>query len=319
MKAERTKYPLVSVGVPVYNRAGTLARALSTLLAQDYPTLEILVSDNASTDGSTDICRRFAAQDKRIKLNLNRENLGMMPNFEIVRRMARGKYFMWAGSDDYWEPGFISALAEALERDPQAAVAQSAVKRVWDDGTLHDVIRYGGPYNPNQLTPHEQLRALLRPRLFPLKHNLFLCGLIRADLLEKMLGFDLNIHYMSDRPMLSILAMAHPFRYVDRVLFIKTMYHGSFTKRILNDPYTRILGNAWANPRFIVSIAHMLWRNPLVPKERRRWIPGLLFPLLLRAFRLQLKQLYWYGIRENFFLGGSRVKRMLGLPPRAAG
>jgi glycosyltransferase involved in cell wall biosynthesis len=91
------KEPLVSIGMPVYNGENFLRLALSSLLAQDYPHFELIISDNASDDGTEEICREYQAHDRRIRYLRHRENRGSPWNFAFV---ARGDYFMWAAHDD---------------------------------------------------------------------------------------------------------------------------------------------------------------------------------------------------------------------------
>ena len=114
--------PLVSIGLPVYNGGEAVRRALDSLLAQDYPHFELIVSDNASTDGTWDILQAYAARDPRIKLYRNAHNEGAARNFTRVYELAAGEYFMWAAHDDRWEPGFVSLCVQHLLAHPAAAV-----------------------------------------------------------------------------------------------------------------------------------------------------------------------------------------------------
>ncbi|MBA2302315.1 MAG: glycosyltransferase family 2 protein, partial [Acidobacteria bacterium] len=95
---------LVSVGVPVYNGASLLPRALDALLAQDWPDLDIVVSDNASTDASAAIAESYAARDPRVRLLRSPVNAGFEVNFARVLESSTGEYFMWAACDDWWDP-----------------------------------------------------------------------------------------------------------------------------------------------------------------------------------------------------------------------
>lgn len=114
--------PLVSVGMPIYNGAATVRRALDALLAQDYQHFELIVSDNASTDDTWDILSAYAARDTRVRLFRNEQNQGALDNFHRVFELAQGEYFMWAAHDDWWEPSFISTCLGLLVAQPQAAL-----------------------------------------------------------------------------------------------------------------------------------------------------------------------------------------------------
>src|SRR5215212_2547350 len=106
--------PQVSLGVPVYNGEKYLAEALESLLQQDYADFEIIISDNASTDGTEEICRNFAGRDKRIRYYRNETNIGASPNYNRTFELARGRYFKWCAHDDVCLPAFVRRAAEVL-------------------------------------------------------------------------------------------------------------------------------------------------------------------------------------------------------------
>src|SRR5450759_757223 len=91
--------PTVSIGMPVYNGEKYISEALDALLAQTFTNFELLISDNASTDGTTAICRHYADRDSRIHYVRQSENRGGVANFKFVLDEARGEYFMWAACD----------------------------------------------------------------------------------------------------------------------------------------------------------------------------------------------------------------------------
>jgi glycosyltransferase involved in cell wall biosynthesis len=117
--------PLVTIGCAVYNGEATLARALDPLVGQDYANLEILISDDCSTDSSRAIIQEYAARDSRIRVLKNEKNVGVTANFNRLFREARGKYFMWADQDDIRDVTFVSKAVAALEADPAAVLCHS--------------------------------------------------------------------------------------------------------------------------------------------------------------------------------------------------
>lgn len=121
---------LVSVGMPVYNGAADLPRALAALTTQTHQNLEIIISDNASTDATPDICRHFASQDARIRYFRNETNIGGAANFERVLRLANSPYFMWAACDDWWAPDFVRANLLCLLENPRHIASMSSLKYV---------------------------------------------------------------------------------------------------------------------------------------------------------------------------------------------
>jgi len=109
--------------MPIYNEERFLQHALDSLLAQDYENIQILISDNASTDKTGEIGRKAAANDSRVSYSCTAENIGSAGNFQRVASMAEGKYFMWAAGHDEWSSDLISASVMTLETNDSAAIA----------------------------------------------------------------------------------------------------------------------------------------------------------------------------------------------------
>ncbi|MHB1620727.1 MAG: glycosyltransferase family 2 protein [Sulfuricella sp.] len=114
---EQKHTPKVSIGMPVYNGEKFIFEALDSLIAQTFTDFELIISDNASTDGTEAICREYAARDPRIRYVRQSENRGPVANFQFVLDEAAGKYFMWAAADDEWSPTFVSECCTVLEND----------------------------------------------------------------------------------------------------------------------------------------------------------------------------------------------------------
>ena len=128
------KPPLVSIGMPVYNGEAYLRGALDSLLQQDYPEFEIILSDDASTDGTSEICREYAMRDARIIYHRRDTNIRAYKNFNYVFEQSRGEFFMWAAQDDVWHPRFISRCVEALRSRPEAVLCHSYGQPISPDG-----------------------------------------------------------------------------------------------------------------------------------------------------------------------------------------
>ena len=107
--------PKVSIGMPVFNGEHYIHKALDSLLAQTFIDFELIISDNASTDGTEIICRKYAANDERIRYFRQTTNQNAYLNFQFVLDKALGEYFMWAAADDWWSPNFIEVNARALD------------------------------------------------------------------------------------------------------------------------------------------------------------------------------------------------------------
>lgn len=122
----------VTVGLPVYNAEATLEATLGALLAQTHRKLEIICSDNASTDRTRELLADLTAGDERVRIVEHPVNRGWQFNFRFTLDQARSDYFMWLGADDLLAPSFVAENLAALEADPEAVTSVSRVR--W----LHD-------------------------------------------------------------------------------------------------------------------------------------------------------------------------------------
>jgi glycosyltransferase involved in cell wall biosynthesis len=113
---------LVTVGVPVYNGERFLAQCLDSLLSQTFQDFVLVISDNASTDGTPEICRRYAASDPRIRYHRNATNIGLYGNFNWILRTARTRYIKLASADDFWASTMLSDAVTAIESDPSVVL-----------------------------------------------------------------------------------------------------------------------------------------------------------------------------------------------------
>lgn len=120
--------PLISVGLPTYNRPESLKRAVACILSQTYNNLEIIISDNCSTYPlADDMFMWFEQQDSRIKVFRQKKNIGLALNFQFVLSKATGKYFMWMSDDDFIDENFILVLSKVLEQFPSVNLAFPAL------------------------------------------------------------------------------------------------------------------------------------------------------------------------------------------------
>src|ERR1700682_2243328 len=116
----------ITIGLPVYNGAKYLAAAMDSILAQSYGDFDLLISDNASTDGTEEICRDYAKKDPRIRYIRQRQNLGAAANHNLLIPMTDSPYFKWASHDDLLAPGFLAACVDVLDRDSTVVLASPA-------------------------------------------------------------------------------------------------------------------------------------------------------------------------------------------------
>jgi len=126
----------VTIGVPVFNGENYVAEALDSLLAQTYQDFELIISDNASTDATEEICRRYACRDSRIRYVRNDANVGASKNFNQLVALAMGEYFKWAAHDDLCGPQFLERCVDALDRDLSVVLSYPWSKAIDGDGVV---------------------------------------------------------------------------------------------------------------------------------------------------------------------------------------
>lgn len=117
--------PRVSVGIPVYNGASTITHVIESLLAQTFYDFELIISDNASNDGTSKICRQFANNDRRIRYVRQKSNIGPAANFRFLVDTARAPYFLWAACDDIRSPNFLEENVRFLDANPDYVASAS--------------------------------------------------------------------------------------------------------------------------------------------------------------------------------------------------
>jgi len=113
----------VGIGLAVRNGETTLKQTVQSILKQTYGDFRLIVSDNASTDGTEEICRSVAAHDERVLYLRQAGNLGPAANFNAAEQAAGGELFKWAAADDLYEPTYLEACVHALDEDPDAVLA----------------------------------------------------------------------------------------------------------------------------------------------------------------------------------------------------
>jgi glycosyltransferase involved in cell wall biosynthesis len=132
----RESRPLLSIGIPVYNGDKYIRQTIDCLLGQTYENTELIISDNASTDGTEDICRSYTTKDNRVRYFRSPTNIGQTSNFERAFKLASADYFMWAACDDSWSPNYIGTLMDCLLGCPDATLAAGKTVFVNEKGTL---------------------------------------------------------------------------------------------------------------------------------------------------------------------------------------
>jgi glycosyltransferase involved in cell wall biosynthesis len=206
--------PLVSVGLPVRNGEDCIAATIRSVLDQDHEDIELVISDNASTDGTQDICREIAGTDPRVRYHRQPVDLGILGNFRATMRLAEGIYFRWIGDDDALYPTYLSRCLEAFARRPEALLVTTQIEYVGPDGsgaTTRD-------YNPTPLA-HPEPIVRLQGMLHYLNESALLVdpiySLMRRD---KVLAIPRVNRLREDEVFATRLAVAGPWEHVPVLL-----------------------------------------------------------------------------------------------------
>lgn len=169
----------VTVGMLVCNGERFLRQALDCWVAQDFREFLLIISDDASTDSSPQICKEYASRDPRIRYLRAEQNQGTVWNFNYVFSLAETEYFAWAAQDDLWQPTFLSSCIRLLQENPEAAVVHPQIQRV--DATGKPYVSPFTGYVAAQPSRRERFRSIISDW-----HWCFaLYGVYRRDLLGK--------------------------------------------------------------------------------------------------------------------------------------
>lgn len=130
--------PRVSIAIPVYNGEAFLEDAVRSILNQTFGDIEVLISDNASTDRTEAICRSFASEDARVKYHRNAENIGAGPNFNRAFGLARGEFFKWQAHDDLLSPTYVERCVAVLDAQSDVSLVFGRTQCIDENGVEID-------------------------------------------------------------------------------------------------------------------------------------------------------------------------------------
>jgi glycosyltransferase involved in cell wall biosynthesis len=220
--------PRVSIGLPVFNGENYISYAINSILAQTYRNFELIIFDNASTDATEAICRHYSENDIRIHYFRNPRNMGAAANFNMAFSLSAGEFFKWAAHDDLLAPECIEKCVAALDRQPDAVLAQPLVGIIDAEGAViaidhsdRDVRRAGS------LDPSDRFAAYATEG----RRCLEVFALIRRDALTRT---SLIAPYpWSDIPLLAELALLGRFVLVPEVLFYNRDHAARFNHTAL--------------------------------------------------------------------------------------
>lgn len=266
MSQGNNRVPEVTIGLPVYNGETHVAQAIDSLLAQSFTDLQLLISDNASSDGTEQICREYARRDSRVRYVRHSRNLGATFNWNFVAVENRSPFFKWASANDVTPPVMLERSLEALRQHSDIILCYGRTILIDERdsviGTKDD--------DPEILDSQPSVR--FRRVLDELVANNAQSGLIRTSALRRT---RMERDYVDgDMVLMAELALLGGFRKLDDVLLYRRMSLGSAT-RFLSDVERQDFLTPNAVRRAPVMRRHIdrlisVCRSPIDWREKRR-------------------------------------------------
>ena len=277
--------PRLTLGLPTYNGERFLAEALDALLAQTYTDFELIISDNASSDGTQQIAERYAADDARIRYVRHPVNRGSSFNHNFVIQQARGDFFKWVSDDDLYAPELLERCMDALDSRPEISLAHAWTAFLDDRGNLTHRLDY--TLTTDVPDPAVRLRSLLHTQ-----GGDDIYGIIRMSVLRQVAPF--GSYHMADRPFVVELALHGPFHNVPAHLYFRRD-HAARASRVGRYIRRRCAhldparANRWRHPmvrllgEYVLGFVTAIQRAPLSRRDRWRCRWVLLLWLLSHA------------------------------------
>jgi glycosyltransferase involved in cell wall biosynthesis len=263
--------PRLSVGLPVYNSSTYVAESIEALLGQTFEDFELIISDNASTDDTGEICRRYEKLDSRVRYFRQSRNVGLAPNHNFCVIKAKGELFKWGAGDDLYARDLIEKCVAALDENPQVVLAHSWTAMIDGNGDMFQANEY--PLATSAARAPDRFRSILNDSGGDDDG-----GVMRREVLLRTAMKDSYHH--ADRTIIAELVLHGPFYQVPDWLYFRRDHperaeraHPGVRARCANMDPKR--GNPWLNPvprllaEYVWAYVRMIQRAPLTPAERR--------------------------------------------------
>ncbi|MFT4554175.1 MAG: glycosyltransferase involved in cell wall biosynthesis [Chlamydiales bacterium] len=254
---------IVSILIPVYNRERLIERTLESALNQTYPHLEVIVSDNKSTDGTWDILQQWAKKDSRLKIFQNEENLGPLYNWIAGLQHCTGEFLKILWSDDTLSPECILECLTALKNDPQAGLVYTSTMIHLKD---KDIPAYHHPESTQSSSEAYTLNTILA-RDLPVSPG---CAMIRRKdaLFSDFQDGDPRLHDIAKKfgagP--DVFFLLHAASKYSKVLhiprFLSHFYGGEESFTLANRKEVSL--------GYKLTFQHLLNRDPFIKKLRNK-------------------------------------------------
>lgn len=232
--------PLISIGVPTYNRVTNLKRTLQKILEYNYENIEVIVSENdPKCKLSLEVCREFSSK-LSIKFFHQKKNSGWIGNFSFVLKKSKGKYFLWHADDDYYDNNFLDIAVSDLENTTNSVSFQGKSICVYPNKR-----KFFSQYplkNSNNLCIQTYIKKIfwinymLPPIRYLLnqhqnKYSFYVYGLHKSFNLKNS-WFDLMPYYSNERDLISSLSMQGELIFNDKVNYYRKINDESTSKTV---------------------------------------------------------------------------------------
>jgi glycosyltransferase involved in cell wall biosynthesis len=171
---------IVAIGMPVYNEEKYIDKAINSILNQEFKDFELIISDNASTDCTLDICKKYAKEDSRIRIIKNDTNIGASDNFKKVFEESNSQYFVWIAGHDLWHPQFLAKCVTGLDENPSVVLYYP--KSIWIDDENQDLGTIGRGVDTRGLDPVSRFQVVL----WGIGYGSPIYGLLRSSALNQV-------------------------------------------------------------------------------------------------------------------------------------
>jgi glycosyltransferase involved in cell wall biosynthesis len=270
------RIPRLSIGMPVYNGEEFVAEAIEALLAQSFGDFELIISDNASTDRTQEICESLARRDSRIRYVRAKENCGASPNYNRVVELARGEYFKWAAHDDLCAPDFLERCVAVLDRHPEVAWCGSQARVIDSRGRQVEAAPRSMLAAPSSRVPNDRRAARVADRfrsiLLGPNWCLDLYAVVRTAALRKTRM--MQPVYGIEKVIIAELSLLGQYEEIDEPLFFVRI-HSNSSGALLSTTEQQSFYNPRKVRRFDFPRLRLFWgfltaplRTPLSLRER---------------------------------------------------
>jgi glycosyltransferase involved in cell wall biosynthesis len=292
--------PRLSIGLPVFNGEKYLGDALDSILAQTFTNFELIISDNASTDNTQNICQRYAVLDNRIRYYRTDRNLGAPLNYNRTFELSRGEYFKWASHDDVLAHEYLHKCVSVLDKDPSIVLCHSRTARINERGEL--VGNYDHKMRIDSPNMSERFRDLISIKYNPCWP---IFGVMRSNILART---PLHGNYPgADGNLLAEIALYGRIFEIPEYLFFRRDHPQAYTRKFCEDHNYKSIDHyraqmEWWASESLIDITVLRNFSEFFKSVRR-------VPLKWSDRMLCYEQIFDWVVREGWRLMGADLEK----------